>query len=270
MRRMLVTGTGRTFIQDRKGEDVNCQYGIVKGKDIDAAKDGDIVDSAGGERMAVYTPSFIDKYKRIKRQAQIITFKDAGIILATAGLGPESVVAEAGSGSGAMTVFLARHCKHVHSYDIEKEHLALAKENAERYGLKNITFKEHDISTGLPDECDALILDMPEPWHVMDKLDKLAIGGYVITYTPSTVQLQKVRSAAEEAGLSHLRSVEVTERHWMVRGDAVRPTSQNVAFTAFLCFFRWYGPAWKELKPAARPRKQEAALPSEELMQELF
>lgn len=268
--RLLITGTGRKFVQEQPGEDVQTQYGVIKAQDIEAAENGDVVETHKGEQLLVTEPSFNDAYKRIKRDAQIITFKDAGVILATAGLGPETVVAEAGSGSGAMTAFLARHTKHVHTYDIDEHNLQVAKENCDDLGLTNITYTHHDITQGLVHEADALILDMPEPWKVFDKLDNLRIGSMIVTYTPSANQLQAVRHAAEDAGLQHIRSVEVSERHWMVRGQAVRPTSKNVAFTAFVCYFRWLGPNYKSLQPKPRPRSDGPKLPPAKFMQDAF
>ena len=269
--RMVMNAHGRVFIQDNTGEDIHTQFGVITAKNIDNAADGDLITSANGEQLIVYTPSFIDRYKRIKRDAQIITFKDAGVILTTAGLGPESVVAEAGAGSGAMTVLLARHTKHVYTYDISSHNLSVAKENCKRFNLENITYTEHDITKGLlHGPVDALLLDMPEPWKVLDKTEKLRVGSYIITYTPSAMQLQKVRTAAEENGLMHVRTVEVTERHWMVRDQAVRPTSQNTAFTAFLCFFRYMGENYNDIKPQRKPRSTGEKLPSQEVMKQLF
>ena len=270
MKRILLTGTGRRFYQEKRGDDVNTQYGLVKGEDIDKAKDGSLVKSHTGENFVVISPGYNDEYKRIRREAQIITFKDAGVILATAGLGRDTVVAEAGSGSGALTCFLARHCKLVYSYDIDDEHLSVAKENAKRLGLKNIKFRKYDVSRGWPDRTDCLILDVPEPWHTLKHLDNLAIGGTIVTYVPSTVQLQHIHEVAVEAGLLHTRTAEVAERHWLVRGDAVRPTSRNVAFTGFLSFFRYLGKEWPKIRPKDRQPSDGPALPSEEAMQELF
>ncbi len=271
MHRMLVSGTGRTLIQYDAKQDVNSKYGVVSALDIQKAKDGDIVKSSSGESFIVYTPSFIDRYKRIRREAQIITFKDAGIIITTTGLGPESVVAEAGSGSGAMTVLLSRYCSKVYSYDISDNNISIAKENVERLGGKNVTFRLHDITKGPADgPLDCLILDVPEPWHTFGHLNNMKIGGYIVTYNPSAVQLQTTRIKAQEKGLMHVRSVEVTERHWMVRGDAVRPTSRNVAFTAFISFFRWMGYGYKSIMPPDKKKSKGPSLPSEELMRELF
>lgn len=269
MNRILIDGHGRVFIQE-KGCDVHCQHGRVRATDIEGASDGAVVKSDTGVSLVACTPSFIDRYKRIRRDAQIITFKDAGVILATAGLGPESVVAEAGSGSGALTVFLARHCKHVYSYDIDKDKQAVAKENVALFSLTNATFREQDVAEGVPDEgLDCLILDIPEPWKALH-VSSLRVGGYVVTYTPSTTQLQRVREAAEKTGLSHVRTVEVSERHWQVRGQAVRPTSRNVAFTAFLSFYRWYGPEWKNIRAKEPPKGDGMRMPDEDVMREAF
>lgn len=269
--RILVSGTGRTFLQDSPGQDVNTQYGVVRGSLIDAAADGGAVTSERGERLIVMSPTFIDRYKRIKRDAQIITFKDAGVMITTAGLGPESIVAEAGSGSGALTVLLARHCKHVFSYDLNEEHLAIAKKNVDDLGLKNVTFSHHDIAKGMDaTDIDCLILDMPEPWTAFALVPgALKVGGYVITYVPSVMQLKRVHEAADGIGLMHVRSVEVSERHWMVRDEAVRPTSKNVGFTAFLSFFRWLGPDWKALRPVRKTRNAPQ-LPDEDVMRSAF
>ncbi len=267
--RILIDGNGRAFVQ-QKGQDVHCQHGRIRAADIEGAANGDVVNSDLGVALVVIAPAFIDRYKRIHRDAQIITLKDAGVILATAGLGSESVVAEAGSGSGALTIFLARHCKQVYSYDIDKEKQAVARENVALFSMENVTFREQDAAAGIPDnELDCLILDLPEPWNALH-VGALRVGGYVVTYTPSTTQLHKTREAAEKAGLSHVRTVEVTERHWMVRGQAVRPTSRNVAFTAFLSFFRWYGKKWKTIRSKEPPKGEGMRMPPEDVMREAF
>lgn len=270
--KLLISGTGRTFVQATAREDVHTQYGRITAQAIQAAADGEIVTSDTGEQLVVLTPQFIDAYKRIRREAQIITFKDAGVIISTAGLGPESRVLEAGSGSGALTILLARHCKEVFSYDIKKEHLLVAQENLALFDLTNVTFRHHDIAEGIPDnELDAIILDMPEPWKAFPHIPAaLKVGGYIVTYVPSTTQLQHIHAAAVTQGFYHLRTVEVSERHWMVKGQAVRPTSKNVAFTAFLSFFRYLGPNWPDLRPKEKQTAPAWSLPDEQAMQKAF
>ncbi len=270
--RMLISGTGRTFIQESSSADVHTQYGRITAQTLEKAQDGDIVATDAGETLVVFTPHFIDRYKRIRREAQIITFKDAGVIMTTAGLTPQSRVLEAGSGSGALTILLGQHCKEVFSYDINNEHLSVAKENVESFDLDNVTFHLHDVSQGIHEtDLDAVILDMPEPWTVFPHISKaLKVGGYIVTYVPSTSQLQHIHHHAVKQGLYHLRTVEVSERHWMVKEQAVRPTSKNVAFTAFLSFFRYLGPNWADLRPQEKKTAPAWTLPDEEAMQKAF
>lgn len=270
--KILISGTGRTFVQPLADADIHTQYGRVSAHDLAQAAEGDVVTTDNGESLVVFTPHFIDRYKRIRREAQIITFKDAGIILTTAGLTAHSRVAEAGSGSGALTILLAQHCKEVLSYDINQEHLAVAKENVELFGLDNVTFAHHDIAQGIPaQDLDALILDMPQPWDAFVHIPQaLKVGGYIVTYVPSTSQLQHIHHHAVKQGLFHVRTVEVSERHWMVKEQAVRPTSKNVAFTAFLSFFRYLGPNWPALRPQEKQRAPAWTLPDEEAMRAAF
>ncbi|MBR9703479.1 hypothetical protein GOV10_05545, partial [Candidatus Woesearchaeota archaeon] len=54
---------------------------------------------------------FVDDYKQLKRLAQIITLKDIGRIITLLGLTKESIVVEAGSGSGAAGIYLAKVVK---------------------------------------------------------------------------------------------------------------------------------------------------------------
>ena len=270
--KMLVSGTGRTFIQQTPRADVHTQYGLVSAKDLASKQDGEVVKTNTGVELVVFTPHFIDRYKRIRREAQIITFKDAGVIVSTAGLGPQSRVLEAGSGSGALTVLLARHCKEVFSYDINNEHLSVAKENVESFNMQNVTFYHQDIAKGVQEtDLDAAILDMPEPWTAFTHLlGALKVGGYIVTYVPSTVQLQHIHHHATKQGLFHVRTTEVSERHWMVQERAVRPTSKNVAFTAFLSFFRYLGPHWARLRPKEKQSAPAWTLPDEKGMQHFF
>ena len=265
--RLLISGTGRVFVQERETADVHTQFGRVRAEVVNAAQDGEVITTDSGEQLVIFSPHFIDRYKRIRREAQIITFKDAGVILATAGLGSHSRVIEAGSGSGALTVFLAQHCNHVFSYEKNKEHLSVAQENVALFEQDNVTFHHRDIAEGIVETgVDAMILDVPEPWTAFPHIPgALIIGGYVVTYVPSTSQLQHIHHHAVELGLYHVRTVEVSERHWMVKEQAVRPTSKNVAFTAFLSFFRYFGPHWPALRPKEKQRAPMWNFPSEGL-----
>jgi len=89
--------------------------------------------------------NFIDKYKKIKRGAQILTPKDIGYIITTTGINKKSVVLDAGSGSGALACFLAAIAKKVITYEIREDFIKIVKENKKKLGLKNLKIKQGDV-----------------------------------------------------------------------------------------------------------------------------
>ena len=86
----------------------------------------------------IFAPAFIDLYRKIKRDAQIIPLKDIGLIIAETGINKESKVLDAGSGSGALACFLASISKEVVTYEIREDFIEIVKSNIEFLGLKNI------------------------------------------------------------------------------------------------------------------------------------
>ena len=90
----VVIGQGRRFYV--KDKDLHTEYGYIKYKQM---KPG-VVRTNTGKEFKVFDAQFVDRFKRLKRGAQIITLKDAGVIITECGLGKESKVVEAGGGSG--------------------------------------------------------------------------------------------------------------------------------------------------------------------------
>jgi len=104
---------------------------------------------------------FFKKIKSLKRGPAIMKEKDIGAILANVDIDKNSVVLDAGSGTGLMTIYLAKFVKKVYSYDSNKEFLTIAKENSKYLNLKNIVFKNKDITKGIEEKnLDFINLDM--------------------------------------------------------------------------------------------------------------
>lgn len=213
-------------------DDFHCLEGSIKKENL---KNG-IVTTNKGKEFYCFDATFYDDARRLKRKAQIITPKDAGIILTETGVTKDSTVVEAGIGSGGLTVFLANFVKNVISYEINKEHVEVAKENVQR--LKNVEVKEKDVSEMDEKNVDLIVLDMPEPWKVMDIVrEKVKVGGFIVTYVPSANQLQRVVTSLHE-NMLHIKSIELIERKWKVDEKVVRPVSDSIGHTAFLTFIR--------------------------------
>ncbi len=227
----------RTYYIRKTDQDVHIEEGTIKKEDFNNNE----VTTNKGDVFSCFDATAVDDMTHVKRGAQVITPKDAGIILAETGLTKDSIVVEAGSGSGALTCFLARLIKHVYSYDINEEHFAIAKQNIKNLHIENVTFKLQDVSKKIDQEnVDAVILDMPEPWTCIETAKKaVKIGGFIVAYVPSTVQIQEFcNQIHEDDGLMWIKTQEIIARKWKVKQKAVRPVSDGLGHTAFLTFVR--------------------------------
>jgi tRNA (adenine57-N1/adenine58-N1)-methyltransferase catalytic subunit len=194
-----------------------------------------------GTSYSLVRPSLADLLSAVRRGAQIVTAKDAVHLLYLAGVGPGSRVAEAGSGSGALTTALAYAVGpqgHIFSYDRRKDFLAAARANLERAGLAaRVTFRERDIVTEGIDVSDlsSVVLDLPEPWEVLATARAaLRVGGYVATYTPTYNQLEHTVRSLRSLRYDEVRAVEVLERGLHVGEGGTRPEFEMLGHTGFL------------------------------------
>jgi tRNA (adenine57-N1/adenine58-N1)-methyltransferase len=194
-----------------------------------------------GVRYAVVRPSLSDLLSTMTRGAQIITPKDAAYLVHIAGIGPGDRVAEAGSGSGALTTVLAYAVGPtgaVVSFDRRPEALHLARQNLERAGLAGrVSFRERDVlERGLEGtDYDAVLLDLPEPWGVLASVRTgLRNGGHVVAYTPTYNQLERTVRALREFRFDEIRSVELLERPLHVGDGGTRPAFEMLGHTGFL------------------------------------
>ena len=194
-----------------------------------------------GTEYRALRPSLSDLLGSLRRGAQIITAKDAAHLLFLAGVGPGATVAEAGAGSGALTIVLAYSVGpsgRVISYDRREDFLEAARANVRRAGLESrVSFRHRDVATeGIDAEgLTSVVLDLPEPWTVLPAaLAALAPGGYVATYTPTYNQLERTVRTLRELGFDEVRAVELLERGLHVGEGGTRPDFEMLGHTGFL------------------------------------
>jgi len=239
MAKMLITSDNRKFIVKDETKDLHTNYGMIAANDIKKAKPGKIVKSNTGQEFTVAEPSFIDSYRRIKRGAQIIPLKDIGLIITEIGLNKDSVVIEAGSGSGALGCFLAKICKKVYSYEIRQDFYELVKKNIEYLELKNLILKNKDAKLGFDEkDADVVILDLPDPWELLTQAKKsLKVGGFIVSYSPTIPQVGDFVDKLD-SDFVYLKTSEIIEREWEVSKRKIRPKSQAIGHSGFLSFAR--------------------------------
>jgi tRNA (adenine57-N1/adenine58-N1)-methyltransferase len=219
-------------------KDYSTQYGTIKKSDL---KKSGVVKSNQEKDFRIFDASFIDNYKHMKRLPQVIPLKDIGYIVAKTGVGPDSVVVEGGTGSGALGMFLARICKKVYSYEIEQEHIDVAKENSENLGIKNMMIKKKSLYDGIDEKgVDLVCLDLPEPWKALSHAAKaLKQGGFIVSYSPTIIQTADFVNAMNVLpDFTHLKTVELVERDWEVDKRKVRPRSKTIIHSGFISIGR--------------------------------
>ncbi|RME32145.1 methyltransferase domain-containing protein [Candidatus Woesearchaeota archaeon] len=230
-------GVREYFVRDEQ-HDFHTDFGVLPKEALAACGKHRV----GNETVLVYPATFADAYARLQRGVQIVVPKDLGLVIATTGIGPESVVLDIGFGSGAVTGFLARLVKHVYAYDRETEHITLGEENLKNLGITNFTVKKgdaYDAST-IAEEgvCDLFFLDVPEPWRALATAKKaLKPGAWLVAYTPCITQVTQLADALGD-DWHKVKCVEVIEREWKTGGLAVRPITKDFSHTAFLTFLR--------------------------------
>ena len=214
--------------------------GVLDLSDLIGKSPGSAVAWLGSEYRAV-RPSLSDLLGSLRRGAQIVTAKDAAHLLYLAGVAPGATVAEAGAGSGALTIVLAYSVGpngRVISYDRRDDFLEAARANVRRAGLESrVTFRRRDVVAEGIDEHDlsSIVLDLPEPWAVLESArSALSAGGYVATYTPTYNQLERTVRTLRELGFDEVRAVELLERGLHVGEGGTRPAFEMLGHTGFL------------------------------------
>lgn len=220
-------------------KDFHTKFGIIK-KEFFNSEDGAKF-SVGNQEYTLLTPTQHDLYKRIKREAQIIPLKDIGSIITFTGLNKDSVVLDAGCGSGGISLFLASIVKKVKTFDIKEENVSIVRENIKSLGLDNVEANLGSIyELNVDSEFDCFTLDVPEPWEAVETAEKaLKIGGYLVCYSPCIPPLSKfLEKVKEKENFTVIKTIEIIERDWEFDGDKVRPKSQQIGHSGFLSFVR--------------------------------
>lgn len=219
-----------------RGGDLHTKDGMFKAKALEKAKSK--IKSKSKKEFYILEPGFNDSLRKIKRAPQIIMQKDIGLILSNTNIDKNSIVLDAGTGSGALAANLARFVKKVYSYEIKKDFYELAKENFEFLGLNNIELKNNDVYKKITEKnLDLIVLDLPEPHKAINNCYKsLKKGSFLVCYLPSLTQVYELLKNIQNKFIL-IKISELNEREWLVEERRIRPLS-NSPITAFLVFLR--------------------------------
>ena len=216
------------------------------------AEEGTVVHSAAGVALVCFRPSLPDFVLKMPRGAQVVYPKDIGAILVYADVAPGTTVLEAGTGSGALTLALCRATGpdgRVVSYEVRQDFHERATANLESFFGKVPAWLDLRLGdlrevVGTDERFDRVVLDLPEPWAVLDAaLAAMTSGAILCGYLPTTGQIQSLVLAMERAGFRRVETFELLLRPWHVTDRSVRPDHRMVGHTGFITVGRLGLPA---------------------------
>ncbi len=239
---MLLDRKGRKWLIALEGDTLSVpDLGVVRAEKVRAALGGIL--AIGGEPFYVLRPSQRDLAETLERRAQIITAKDVAYLLFAADVKPGDTAVEGGSGSGAVTVALARavgETGKVISYDVREDFLAVARRNVERAGLAaRVELRQGDVRVDMAGPADAVVLDIVDPWNAVKAAwTALRPCGHLATYSPNMEQVKETVLAMQKLPFIEVRTVELIEREIEVREQGVRPAFAALGHTGYLTVAR--------------------------------
>jgi tRNA (adenine57-N1/adenine58-N1)-methyltransferase len=234
----------RVLVKLRRGGEWHTHRGIVRHDDILDQPLGRMVLTQLGHAFLVLEPSTHDLIRYIKRSTQIIFPKDASFIVQRLNLFPGRRVIEAGTGSGGLTLALARAVMptgRVYSYEERSQMSRLAADNLSRLNLSDyVEFSVQDIALGFGQQhVDAVFLDLREPWHYLSQVrEALKDGGFFGSLLPTTNQVSELLAALENHHFADLEVQELLLRNYKPVAARLRPADRMVAHTGYLVFGR--------------------------------
>lgn len=236
--KVLLIGENNTYLREVNRIQIQFAEGVFEPEDLIGVKYGEKAETHIGEVFLVLEPSLNDIFEHeFRQETQTVNPKDAGAMIAHAGIGKDSVVVEAGTGSGYLTATLANVARRVVTYEERDDFYENARENIEGAGFDNVEMKKRNILEEGFDEtnADAVVLDMMGLEEGIPRArEALKPGGFLICYCPVIDQVQDSLEYLD--GFEIEKVVENVEREWRVNPS--RPKSKQIVHTAFLLFAR--------------------------------
>ena len=222
-----------------------------------------------GQRLLVLRPTLADWVLKMPRGAQVIYPRVLALMVMQADIRPGLTVAEAGAGSGALSIALLQALApdgRLLSFELRPDFAALARANvegwfgklpaawelredfAERaranvegwFGKLPATWELRvgDVVEGLAEvgEVDRVLLDLLDPWNVVAAAARaLTPGGSLVAFVATVPQVMRTVEALDRSGaFGPVETSEAVFRPWHVDGLAVRPEHRMIGHTGFL------------------------------------
>jgi tRNA (adenine57-N1/adenine58-N1)-methyltransferase len=254
---VLVDSKERAYLRVlRAGRQLAVRGGALACDALIGLPEGSTIETPRRERFLLLRPTYAQLVPRLPRRAQPIYPKDVGPILLWGDVAPGMRVVEVGTGPGALTIALLRAVGPggaVVSYEARAEFAAMARDNVGRFHgpAPNWTLHVADAFAGIHErDIDRLVVDLAEPWRLLDAAAAaLRPGGVLTGFVPTALQVKALVDALRSHGsFALVETFETLLRPWYASGRSLRPEHRMVAHTGFLVFAR------RTAAPATRER----------------
>lgn len=234
----------RFFVHLSPGTVFHTHKGQVSHDDIIGRPLGRVVCSHNDHAFLVLSPSIHDLSMNVRRATQIVYPKDIGYILLKLNVVPGARVIEAGTGSGALAIALARYVSpggRLYSYDMREDMLRLAGKNLALAGLQDVVdLKLRDIGHGFEEEdVDTVFLDVRTPWdYLPPTAAALRDGGFFGAIVPTANQVIDLLAGLRAGPWADIEVSELLLRTYKTVPGRFRPEDRLTPHTGFLIFAR--------------------------------
>jgi len=232
------------LIKVEEEKKMHTHLGIIDISSIIGLEYGTIITTSLDKKIFLIQPTIYDYVMKSERNTQIVYPKDLGYIALRSGIQNGSKVIEVGTGSGALTTFLASIVKpngHVYTFDINPEFMKTAKKNLTKSNMSEyVTLNEHDIRNGINlKDFDAAIIDLGDPWTIVEHIYKVLKGsGSFLAICPTMNQAEKTAISLRNNYFTDIECVEILIRNIEAREGMTRPSMRMIGHTTYLIFAR--------------------------------
>jgi len=228
---VLIKGKNSFLIEKFEGE-LHTHSGIINLEQLKDKEFGDEVSTHLGEKFKLMPFKPSDFFRHFRRGATPIMPKDIGAIIAYTGMRPDSMILDAGTGTGMLAAYLSYFNKYGEVITVEKrkDFARIARKNFKLAGLKNIhqiTGDVNVVADGFKKEFDLVVLDMKGDAEFIPKTkDILKVSGYIAVFNPYFEATKKVYEAMVRNDFTEIEAFEILKNDLEFKRVGTRPVTR--------------------------------------------